>query len=91
MADGGYLVPPSQDADKEQIWTETRKRLERFLPDLFKEIFPEMPPAQSTLTPTAPSPDLPMDDTPADEQPKEDQRSSDITEGGDGNDEQKDE
>ncbi|QMW45171.1 hypothetical protein G4B11_008591 [Aspergillus flavus] len=91
MADGGYLVPPSQDADKEQIWTETRKRLERFLPDLFKEIFPEMPPAQSTLTPTAPSPDLPKDDTPADEQPKEDQPSSDITEGGDGNDEQKDE
>jgi brefeldin A-resistance guanine nucleotide exchange factor 1 len=41
MADGGHLVPPSQDPSKEPIWTETKKRLERFLPDLFKEIFPE--------------------------------------------------
>lgn len=40
MADGGYLVPPSQDPSKEEIWVETRKRLGRFLPDLFAEIFP---------------------------------------------------
>lgn len=43
MADGGYLVPPSQDPSKEEIWTETRKRLGRFLPDLFSEIFPDTP------------------------------------------------
>lgn len=41
MADGGELVPPSQDASKEQIWFETKKRLERFLPALFAEIFPD--------------------------------------------------
>lgn len=41
MADGGYLVPPSQDPSKEQMWNETRKRLSRFLPDLFVEIFPD--------------------------------------------------
>lgn len=41
MADGGYLVPPSQDPSKEEIWVETRKRLGRFLPDLFAEIFPD--------------------------------------------------
>ena len=41
MADGGHLVPPSQDPSKEQIWTETKKRLERFLPALFVEIFPD--------------------------------------------------
>lgn len=41
MADGGYLVPPSQDPSKEEMWNETRKRLGRFLPDLFAEIFPE--------------------------------------------------
>lgn len=41
MADGGYLVSPSQDPSKEEIWVETRKRLGRFLPDLFNEIFPE--------------------------------------------------
>lgn len=41
MADGGYLVPPSQDPKKEGMWLETRKRLGRFLPDLFAEIFPD--------------------------------------------------
>jgi hypothetical protein len=39
MADGGYLVPPSQDPSKEEIWVETRTRLGRFLPDLFSEIY----------------------------------------------------
>lgn len=41
MADGGHLVPPSQDPSKAQIWVETKKRLERFLPALFVEIFPD--------------------------------------------------
>lgn len=41
MADGGYLVSPSQDPRKEEMWLETRKRLGRFLPDLFAEIFPD--------------------------------------------------
>lgn len=40
MADGGYLAPPSQDPSKETIWVETQKRLDRFLPQLFAEIFP---------------------------------------------------
>jgi brefeldin A-resistance guanine nucleotide exchange factor 1 len=62
MADGGYLVPPSKDPSKEPIWTETKKRLERFLPDLFKEIFPEdlndKPAAVSTVSsPNPPSHD----------------------------------
>lgn len=43
MADGGYLIPPSQDPSKEEIWVETRKRLGRFLPDLFAEVFPDPP------------------------------------------------
>ena len=57
MANGGYLVPPTQDPSKEQIWTETRKRLERFLPDLFQEIFPDASkqPAQ-VAAPPSPSP-----------------------------------
>lgn len=41
MADGGYLVSPDQDPSKEEMWNETRKRLGRFLPDLFGEIFPD--------------------------------------------------
>ncbi|KAJ5279431.1 hypothetical protein N7478_004803 [Penicillium angulare] len=42
MADGGYLVPPSQDPSKETMWLETRKRLGRFLPNLFAGIFPDV-------------------------------------------------
>ena len=41
MANGGYLVPPSTKPDQAQIWNETWKRVDRFLPGLFKEIFPE--------------------------------------------------
>lgn len=55
MADGGYLVPPSQDPSKEEIWTETRKRLGRFLPDLFAEIFPDA----STEPENSPAPAVP--------------------------------
>lgn len=44
MANGGYLVaPPNNDPGKERIWTETQKRLDRFLPNLFREIFPTTP------------------------------------------------
>jgi brefeldin A-resistance guanine nucleotide exchange factor 1 len=40
MANGKYLVSPSEDPSKEKLWHETRKRLERFLPHLFEEVFP---------------------------------------------------
>ncbi|KAM5467500.1 GDP/GTP exchange factor for ARF [Microsporum audouinii] len=41
MADGGYLAaPPNEDPAKEKMWIETQKRLNRFLPNLFVEIFP---------------------------------------------------
>ncbi|PYH96295.1 Sec7 domain protein [Aspergillus ellipticus CBS 707.79] len=64
MADGGYLVPPSQDPSKEQIWNETKKRLDRFLPDLFNEIFPPVPdekPAPAAApAPTSPEPSVPV-------------------------------
>ncbi|EFR03206.1 ARF guanine-nucleotide exchange factor 2 [Nannizzia gypsea CBS 118893] len=44
MANGGYLVaPPTKDPEKAKIWTETQKRLDRFLPNLFGEIFPTTP------------------------------------------------
>ncbi len=42
MADGGYLVPPAENEKPSEIWEETWKRVDRFLPDLFGEIFPEV-------------------------------------------------
>ncbi|KAL5051851.1 hypothetical protein BDW71DRAFT_1418 [Aspergillus fruticulosus] len=59
MADQGHLVPPSQDPSTENIWTETKKRLERFLPDLFKEIFPEVPAPKENPPVSAPGSNTP--------------------------------
>ena len=38
MSSSGFLVPPQQDRSKEKLWVETWKRLDRFLPDLRKEL-----------------------------------------------------
>lgn len=39
MSSSGYLVPPSQNPEQEQLWVETWKRIDRFLPDLKNELF----------------------------------------------------
>lgn len=41
MANGGFLVPPSEKSRGSEMWEETWKRVDRFLPDLYAEIFPE--------------------------------------------------
>ncbi|KAL2282459.1 hypothetical protein FJTKL_10557 [Diaporthe vaccinii] len=38
MSSNGYLVPPSQDPSKEKLWSESWKRIDRFLPDLRKDL-----------------------------------------------------
>jgi brefeldin A-resistance guanine nucleotide exchange factor 1 len=43
MSSSGYLVPKSQDPAQEKLWVETWKRLDRFLPDLRKELNLEAP------------------------------------------------
>lgn len=57
MSSNGYLVPPSQDPAKEKLWSESWKRIDRFLPELRKDLAldveleqpvkaePEQPPA----------------------------------------------
>ncbi|CAD6591546.1 MAG: GDP/GTP exchange factor for ARF [Alectoria sarmentosa] len=47
MADGGFIQPPSDDSSPTELWDETCKRVNRFLPDLIAEIFPQVnaPPA----------------------------------------------
>ena len=75
MANGGYLVPPSQDPNREENWTETQKRLERFLPDLFKEIFPdalnEKPQQQPSAAVSSPKPSSSQENNPVEESSKE--------------------
>ncbi|RDL30365.1 Uncharacterized protein BP5553_10243 [Venustampulla echinocandica] len=38
MSSSGYLVPQSQDPAQEKLWSETWKRIDRFLPDLRKDL-----------------------------------------------------
>ena len=41
MANQGFLVPPAENASHARLWTETWKRLDKFLPGMFEELFPE--------------------------------------------------
>jgi brefeldin A-resistance guanine nucleotide exchange factor 1 len=65
MADGGYLVSPDQDSSKEEMWNETRKRLGRFLPDLFGEIFPDAGKEAETSQPPSAVPSAPPSAVPS--------------------------
>lgn len=41
MSNGGYLAPPDEKPEQEELWTETWKRINRFLPNFYAELFPE--------------------------------------------------
>ncbi|KAH8879449.1 hypothetical protein GQ53DRAFT_671995 [Thozetella sp. PMI_491] len=51
MSSSGYLVPPSKNPKQEKLWTETWKRIDRFLPDLKKELPLEEAPAEDVAAP----------------------------------------
>lgn len=57
MANGGFLVPPSEKSKGSEMWEETWKRVDRFLPNLYAEIFPEA--VQSPKSPSSPPPPPP--------------------------------
>jgi brefeldin A-resistance guanine nucleotide exchange factor 1 len=41
MSNVGYLAPPDEKPEQEELWTETWKRVNRFLPNFYAELFPE--------------------------------------------------
>lgn len=41
MSNGGYLSSAEESPAQEELWTETWKRINRFQPNLFAELFPE--------------------------------------------------
>ena len=56
MADGGFIQPPSKDQPPTELWNETCKRVDRFLPNLIAEIFPQVSaPVESEKQPLQPS------------------------------------
>jgi brefeldin A-resistance guanine nucleotide exchange factor 1 len=48
MQSGGYLAPPAEKPEQAELWNETWKKLNRFLPNLYKELYPEEPIALPT-------------------------------------------
>ena len=50
MSNGGYLVAPAPGEKGAEIWEETWKRVDRFLPELRKEVFPDEPASQTAAT-----------------------------------------
>jgi brefeldin A-resistance guanine nucleotide exchange factor 1 len=63
MSSNGYLVPPSQDPSKEELWNETWKRIDRFLPNLRADLALEEEPVKVEEPPK--SADLPPPTTAA--------------------------
>lgn len=41
LSNGGYLAPPDEKPEQEEMWNETWKRVNRFLPNFLGELFPE--------------------------------------------------
>ena len=41
MSSGGYLAPPDQKPENAELWIQSWNALDRFLPGLFVELFPE--------------------------------------------------
>ena len=41
MANQGFLVPPTENPAHARLWEETSNRLDKFLPGMFEELFPE--------------------------------------------------
>ena len=58
MADGGFIQPPSDASPSTELWDETYKRVDRLLPGLIAEIFPQVnaPPLETKAPEIDPSP-----------------------------------
>lgn len=41
MSNGGYLAPPQEKPEQTELWRETWERIDKFLPDMMGELFPE--------------------------------------------------
>jgi hypothetical protein len=58
MSASGYLAPPDQKPEQRALWDQTWRHLDRFLPNLRKELFPEsvLKPGTGVKSPTSPVP-----------------------------------
>ena len=59
MADGGFITPPSNHQPPTELWEQTRKRVDRFLPGLVAEIFPQITAPESASQASPANQDVP--------------------------------
>lgn len=86
MASSGFLVSPKQDPSKEKLWTETWKRIDRFLPDLRGDLALEEPEAEAAPEAEA---EAPKTESAAEETTSADKAGEAKEQAGDGADEAK--
>ena len=67
MSSNGYLVPPSKNPERKELWDETWKRIDRFLPELRKDLALDEPEPEPE---PAPEP-VPVPEPVAEAEPKE--------------------
>lgn len=53
MSSNGYLVPPSKNPERKELWDETWKRIDRFLPELRKDLALDEPEPEPVPEPAA--------------------------------------
>lgn len=68
MADGGFIQPPSSGSPPTEVWDETCKRVDRFLPDLIADIFPQVNAPQPETKPPEFEGEAPIEPAAAQEQ-----------------------
>ena len=75
MADGHFIQPPSDGSPATELWDETCKRVDRFLPNLIAEIFPQVNVPRSNAGPLEFEEKPPVEPTAALEKASKAQRS----------------
>lgn len=53
MSSNGYLVPPSRNPAREELWNETWRRIDRFLPNLRADLALDEPGKEPEPTPAS--------------------------------------
>lgn len=87
MADGGFLKPPAEGEKSSRIWKETWNRVDRFLPDMFRDIFPETRSAEGKPPEGSVVPETPQVEARSPEPKRDRQKGAESEMGGKGKEE----
>jgi brefeldin A-resistance guanine nucleotide exchange factor 1 len=69
LSSGGFLLPPDEKPEQEQMWNETWKRINRFQPNLLAELFPD----EAGKPPKTPREKAPVEEAKEEKEEKEEE------------------